>query len=348
MTRGTTLALLLAVSSVGGGALRAETLPELYKRVDGSVVVIKTHEKGLAPSREGGQPVSIAGLGSGVLISADGKILTAAHVVQAADSVVVEFVGGERIDADVISSQPVADVALLQLKKPPPRNGTTVAVLGDSEAAQVGDEVFIVGAPRGIAHTLTVGHISARRKPTASFSGMSMAEFFQTDAAINQGNSGGPMFSMKGEVVGIVSYIVSETGGSEGLGFVVTSKTARELMLERQSFWSGVDAYLVSGDMARVFNIPAPGSGLLVQRVAENSPAAAIGIQPGLFRATIGDEELIVGGDIILAVGGVSLSGPGAYERIRKVMDETAPGDKVKVTILRKGEVIELTGIRPR
>src|SRR5260221_501610 len=265
------------------------------------------------------------------------ETLPAAHVVQAADSVVVEFVGGERIDADVISSQPVADVALLQLKKPPPRNGTTVAALGDSEAAQIGDEVFIVGAPRGISHTLTVRHISARRKPTASVSGMSMAEFFQTDAAINQGNSGGPMFSMKGEVIGIVSYIVSETGGSEGLGFVVTSKTARELMLERHSFWSGVDAYLVSGDMARVFNIPAPGSGLLVQRVAENSPAAAIGIQPGLFRAMIGDEELIVGGDIILPVGGVSLSGPGAYERIRRVMDGTAPGDKVKVTIRRTG-----------
>ena len=114
----------------------------------------------------------------------------------------------------------------------------------------------MVGAPLGITHTLTVGHLSARHKPNATFSGMLTAEFFQTDAAINRGNSGGPMFNLKGEVIGIVSYNLSQGGGSDGLGFAVTSNMTRRLLLDEPSVWSGLDGYLLTGEAARAFNLP--------------------------------------------------------------------------------------------
>jgi len=173
-------------------------------------------------------------------------------------------------------------------------------------------------------------------------SGMSRAEFFQTDAAINQGNSGGPLFNMQGEVIGIVSHILSHSGGSEGLGFAVTSKVARQL-LEQKSFWSGLGGFMLSGDMAQVFNLPPPGVGLLVQRVAAGSPAERLGLKAGTTRASIGDEDLVVGGDIILAVLGISLSQPSALTVIRQKITDAQPNDPIDVTVLRGGKVITLT-----
>ena len=187
-----------------------------------------------------------------------------------------------------------------------------------------------------------MGYISGRHKPNSTFSGMSRVEFFQTDAAINQGNSGGPMFNLQGEVIGIVSYIMSRTGGSEGLGFAVTSKVARQL-LEQKSFWSGVNGYLLSGDLAEVFNVPPPGVGLLVQRVAAGSPAEQLGLKAGSTRATIADEELVVGGDIILAILGIPLSSPNSLAAIREKITGLSPGDMVTVTVLRGGKTMTLT-----
>jgi S1-C subfamily serine protease len=149
---------------------------------------------------------------------------------------------------------------------------------------QIGEQVFVVGAPLGITHTLTVGHLSARHKPNATFSGMLTAEFFQTDAAINRGNSGGPMFDLKGEVIGIVSSILSQSGGSDGLGFAATSNIARRLLLDEPSVWSGLDGYLLIGEAARAFNLPVGfEAGLLVQRVALGSPADQLGVRGGKY-----------------------------------------------------------------
>ncbi len=335
-------ALLSTVLLLAGRAEAAtQTLSEAFKLVNPSVVVIHTKETDVPPVPLG-QPVSVAGLGSGVLISADGKVLTAAHVVQTADAIAVEFLTGETLKARVVSSEPAADVALLQLEHAP--RAPFVAKLGDSDAVQVGDQVFVVGAPLGISHSLTVGYIGARRRPNATISGMARAEYFQTDAAINQGNSGGPMFSMQGEVIGIVSYILSHSGGSEGLGFALTSNVARQLMLEEKSFWSGLNGYMLSGDLAQVFNVPSPGVGLLVQRIASGSPAERLGLRAGTIRATIGDDELIVGGDIVLAVQGISLAGPNSFLLVRQKVTELREGDLVSVTVLRAGKRIELTG----
>ncbi len=131
----------------------------------------------------------------------------------------------------------------------------------------------MVGTPYGLARTLTVGHLSGRLKPGQVSGLFELAEFLQTDAAINQGNSGGPLFNAAGEVLGIVSHLISKSGGFEGLGFVVASNTARRLLLDEPVPWFGLDAILIEGDLLRVFNLPAPG--LLIQRVAEESPADA-------------------------------------------------------------------------
>ena len=182
------------------------------------------------------------GLGSGVLISKDGKILTAAHVVQTADVAWVEFPDGQVIKAHVIGSDVRADVALLKLDHPP-ANATPVPV-GDSDKVEVGDQIFVIGAPYGIGETLSAGHVSGRHQLNKKAQIPTAVEFLQTDAAVN---SGSPVFTMGGEVVGIVSSIMSRSGGSEGLAFATASNTAKRLLLEQRPFWSGIDGLLVYG-----------------------------------------------------------------------------------------------------
>jgi serine protease Do len=218
-----------------------------------------------------------------------------------------------------------------------------VAPLGDSDKVEVGDQIFVIGAPHGISYTLTVGYISARRRPNTVFSGLSLAEFFQTDAAINEGNSGGPMFNMAGEIVGIVSAIISKSGGSQGLGFVATSNMARQLLLQRRSFWGGLSGSFITRTSAKILNVPPPGEGMLIERVAKNSPAALIGLKGGTTRATIGGENLILGGDIILEVQEIPLSVQN-YEKIRDLVT-LGPADAIRVKILRSGEQLELKAV---
>jgi S1-C subfamily serine protease len=284
--------------------------------------------------------MSLSALGSGVLVSTDGKVVTAAHVVQTADKVDVEFIGGTVIPARIVASDAAADVALLQLEWVPPH--IAPARFGNSDKTEVGDQVFIVGAPLGIDHTLTVGHVSARRQRNATYSGLVATESFQTDAAINRGNSGGPMFDMSGDVIGIVTHIYSVSGGSEGLGFVVTSNMAHRLLFEEPSVWSGLDGYLLTGKLAHALNLPT--TGLLVQRVANGSPAQRLGLRAGLYDIAIGDERLLIGGDVIVAVDGIALADPDAYERVRRrLADARTSGGAVRLSVMRDGLPIELT-----
>lgn len=323
-------------------ATASGSLSQVFKRVGPAVVVIRTSEQVAAamPGAPSGALMSVAGVGSGVLVSADGKVVTAAHVVQTADTVDVEFTDGTVVKARIVASDAAADVALLQLEQVPPH--IAPARIGDSDKAEVGDQVFIVGAPLGITHTLTVGHVSARRQAKATYAGLVSTEFFQTDAAINRGNSGGPMFDMNGDVIGIVSRIASVSGGSEGLGFVVTSNMARRLLLEERSVWHGLDGYLITDQLAQAFNLPA--AGLLVQRVAHGSPAERLGLRGGRYSVTIADEQLLIGGDVITAVQGIALAEPDAYERVRRrLLEVRASGDMMRLSVMRYGALIELT-----
>jgi S1-C subfamily serine protease len=327
-----------------GQALAATTsgsLSGVFKTVAGAVVVVHTKER-TVEHEPNGRMVAVAGSGSGVLVSRDGRIITAAHVVQAADKIAVEFQDGSVALARVVSSDPAADVALLKLENVPA--SAVFAKLGDSDKAEVGDQIFIVGAPLGMSHTLTAGHLSARRRVNATYGGMSATELFQTDAAINPGNSGGPMFNMRGEVIGIVSYIISRSGGSEGIGLVVTVNLAQKLLFEEPTVWSGLEGYLLSPQLSAAFNVPGAAAGLLIQRVAEDSPAERLGLRGGAIPATVENENLVLGGDIVLAVDGIRIGSPSAYELIRRRMIELlAAGDPVRVSILRDGEEVDLT-----
>ena len=316
-----------------------QQLRDAFHSVQQAVVVVRTQERGLAQFPQEGL-VSSNGLGSGVLISNDGKVLTATHLVQSADRIVVEFSQGEVIPARVIGSSFSADVALLQLERMP-RN-YVAAKLGDSNKVDVGDEIFVVGAPYGISNTLTAGHISGRRALNKPNENAIAVEFLQTDAAINKGNSGSPMFNLNGEVMGIVSNIMSSSGGSEGLAFAATSNTARRLLLEQKPFWTGIEGLLVDGSLAGALNLTQP-AGVLVQRVAEGSIAWRCGIRPGTVRAKIEGEEILLGGDIILRVNDISVEDDGIYDEIYGSINRLKPGDNLQITVLRQGKIVNLS-----
>jgi S1-C subfamily serine protease len=320
-------------------AAGAETIAELFGRVHRSVVVVRSLEMDVAP--EEGPAPTVSSIGSGVLISRDGKILTAAHLVHAASGITVEFWDGQRVPARVMSSAPGADIALLQAEAVPP--GAVPASLADSDVARIGDRVFIIGAPYGLSHTLTVGHLSGRQKPGQTTAGMGHAEFLQTDAAINKGNSGGPMFNMAGEVLGIVSHFISKSGGFEGLGFAVAANVARELVVERGAPWHGIDGLFLSADLVKILNLPGPG--VLVQRVVADSTGARLGLRGGFVRATIGERTVILGGDVILKAQGVPI---GEAHRLRDQFRRVGPGDTLSVTIMREGRIQELSTVLPR
>jgi serine protease Do len=329
----------------------AQQLRDSFRRVSQSVVTVRTKRVEVAPSPN--EPVTIIdGLGSGVLISNDGKILTAAHVVQTVDVATVEFPDGREIMAHVIGSDIRSDVALLQLNEIP--RGVAPATLGDSDKVEVGDQVFVIGAPYGISQTLSVGHLSGRHRLNGNTDGMTSVEFLQTDAAINGGNSGGPMFDMDGNLIGIVSSIMTHSGGSEGMAFATAANTAKRLLLERKPFWSGIDGLVVTGDLAKALNLP-QAAGVLVQRIGDGSIGSRLGINPGTLRVTIQGADILLGGDVILSVNNVgvvdprSVQSPGSftsdqnYEKIYNSVAALQPGDALVVTVLREGKVLKLT-----
>ena len=325
------LALLILAPTLAA----AETLGEAYRRVNPSVVVIRAKgsevtEEGVSRFRE---------IGSGVLISADGKVATAAHVVHTMEEVAVEFLGEDPAPARVIASEPRADISILQVSVVP--RDAVVAKLTDSDPVRVGDTIFIIGAPYGLAHSLSAGIISARWEPDTVNRDFPLAEFFQTDAVINTGNSGGPMFTRAGELIGIVSHNITKSGGSEGLGFVVTSNTVRKLLLEQNRRWYGLDLMLVTGGMAEALKVPQPG-GFLVKQVVKDSLAGQIGLRGGNRIGIVEGQHLVVGGDIILAVQDMTVASNEDMAKVLKTLEKIKPGDELRVKILRDEKVEEL------
>lgn len=319
----------------------ARSMADIFKQVDGSVtVVMATNNSSSVPA--GIQQTMGFNIGSGVLISKDGKVITAAHLVNTADHIKVKLSDGQSVDARVIASAPFADISLLQLEAVPAE--VVVAKLGDSDKVEIGDEVFVVGTPYGLSHTLTAGHISARRKLNKISAEFEVSELFQTDAPINQGNSGGPLFNMAGEVIGIASRILTRSGGSEGLGFAITSKAAKRLLLEEPTFWFGFDGVVLENELAAAFNLPQP-IGFLVEQVAENSPAARLGLRPGMIKSQVGLNEMLLGGDIILEVVGVQVS-EGCYKKIQTRLSQLKPEDSITVKVLRAGQILQLSETR--
>jgi serine protease Do len=334
-------ALVVAVLGWLPAGVGAQDVEELFRKVNPSVVVIKAKGRDVSTTRG---LVKFNEIGSGVLISSDGKVMTAAHVVHAMDEIIVEFLGAEAVPARVVSSEPAADLSMLQLARVPA--GAQVAQLGDSDRVRVGQQVLVIGAPYGLSHSFSAGWISAKWLPNTAYRAMPLAEFFQTTATINTGNSGGPMFNMAGEVVGVVSHIISKGGGSEGLGFVVTMKSARHFLMERKWVWVGMEGTVVTGELAEIFNVPG-GSGFLVKIVPKGSPAWDMGIQGGDRTATITGQDIVVRGDIVLTMAGIAIKSEEDLPKIREQLGTMPAGQSFKASVLRAGRVIELTGKVP-
>jgi serine protease Do len=319
-------------------SVNAQNLADLFENNKRSVVTIYVQETVSAGTGDPRTFTSDEGLGSGVLIR-DNMVLTASHVVANADKIMVQFYDGESVEATTTRISRIADVALITLNKPP--GNQQVAVIGDSEEVRIGDEIFVVGAPLGLPYSLSRGVISGKHaEHNFSNDGKSM-EFFQTDAAINTGNSGGPMFNYKGEVIGIVSSILTRSGGFEGIGFAATSNVARELLTDRGSRYFGIEAMVLSSEMAYILNVPQE-SGWLVQHVVRNSPAGKLGIKGGFRSVLIDEEDILLGGDIILQVDDIAITGEESIYQIWEYLNSEYSTTTYTIKVFRNGKIFDL------
>ncbi len=321
-----------------GITLQAQDLADLFEKNKHSVVTIYVNE---ILNTGTGDPRTFAasqGLGSGVLIR-ENMVLTAAHVVANADQIMVQFFDEEAVEATTTSLSRYADVAVITLRRPPAH--PQVAVIGNSDEARIGEEIFVIGAPMGLPYSLSSGIISGKHTETNLSNNGKSLEFFQTDASINTGNSGGPMFNYKGEVIGIVSSILTRSGGFEGIGFAATSNVARSLLTQRGSKFFGIEAMVLSPEMARILNVPQE-SGWLVQHVVRKSPADLAGLTGGYRMVIFEDEEILLGGDIILQVDGIAITGEDSVFKIWEYLNGVESTVTHQIKVIRAGEIKDI------
>ena len=303
---------------------------DVYRRVIPSVVNITS--KTMAYDFFWG-PMPEEGQGSGFIIDRDGHILTNYHVVGDASQLEVTLHNKKTYRATVIGRDRAHDLAVIQIKA----TDLTPAVLGDSKNLQVGQKVFAIGNPFGLAGTMTRGIISSLR-PIRSPEGAYIEEAIQTDAAINPGNSGGPLLNSHGEVIGINSLIA--TGGSNqsaGIGFAIPINTAKAVLndlitlgtVRRPSL--GIVSLPIGPELAQEIGLPAD-YGVLIIRVVPGGAAERAGLHGGTERAYLGASQIMLGGDLIVAIDGDAI---GDQQDLSNAMNEHRAGDTVTVTIYR-------------
>ena len=339
--------VLLFALMIGSSSLFAQDISKMYSELNKTVVLILVKERQVASVNHGSQTqmVTSEGLGSGVYIKSTGEIITASHVVHNSENIMVIFSNGEKIPAKVKYSSVSSDLAIIKTMWEPNKE-IPVAKLGNSDDVKVGDKIMVIGAPYGLEHSLSVGYISGRHRQKSQVSGVTKIEYLQTDAAINHGNSGGPMFNMNGEVVGIVSHILSESGGFQGIGFAATVNLAKSLMDNKSSSWLGVDGIVLTPEMAMLLNVPS-GGGILVQRVVRTSPADIGGLRGGESMAIIGGKEIILGGDIVIELVGITISNGNNLEEAALKLEDLPTGGMIKAKVLRRGVIIEIDLKKP-
>lgn len=270
------------------------------------------------PEGQGRSPRRASALGSGFVISADGFIVTNNHVIDGADEIVIEFFDGKELEAKLIGTDEKTDIAVLKVEAEEP---LPFVGFGDSDIARVGDWVMAIGNPLGQGFSVSAGIISARNR---ELRGGGFDDFIQTDAAINRGNSGGPLFNMDGEVIGVNTAIISPNGGSIGLGFSMSSKVVSKVTDQLIEFgetrrgWLGVRIQNVDPDMASALGLEKP-AGALVSDVP-NGPAADAGV---------------VAGDVILSFDGVEVADT---RELIQVVGNSPVGKTVRMVVFRDGK----------
>ncbi len=314
------------------------TVNEIYKRDAEGVVFIQAQQSAGAAT------------GTGFVIDDEGHILTNAHVVEGSDEISVEIGDdGESRSAELVGMDPSSDVALLDVEED---NDLTALEMGSSTEVEVGDPVVAIGNPFGLDRTVTSGIVSAKARQIQAPNGFSISDVLQTDAAVNPGNSGGPLLDGSGRVIGINSQIASQGGGNEGVAFAVPIETAQDVTDQLLADGSVERAYLgisggdITAEAAEALDL-STDSGVLVDRAYEGGPADEAGIRGSSGQTTVGGQQLPTGGDIITELDGEPIDG---MEEIISAVNTRQPGEELQLTVVRDGETREVTvtlGDRP-
>lgn len=276
-------------------------------------------------------------IGSGFLISQDGRILTNNHVIGDANRIEVTLPDQTRYRAQLLNRNPYDDLALIQIT---PKRKLPILHLGDSDQIQVGQKVLAIGNPFGLGGTLTTGIISSLGRTIRGENDQELENLIQTDAAINPGNSGGPLLDSQGNVLGINTAILG-SGGNIGIGFAMPINRAKSMLddfqLGRKPPHLGVAVVYIAGDYADALQLPTQG-GLLVQKVDSDSPDGA-GLRGGKREIQIGNAQLLVGGDLIISIDGKPVDRDDA---ITRALGKKRTGDSVELTVFRAGKTVNL------
>jgi len=330
---------------VGQGSADGLSPAQIYDRLAGGVVmVLSTFE---APDSWWHSGTS-QGLGTGFVTSDDGYILTNAHVVSqdgaVADEVTIVFRredGDTRVAGELVGVDNDSDVALIKVD--PEGLDLTPLPLGDSDAVTVGEPVVAIGNPLGYDFSVTSGIVSATGRSLRSPSGAVIPDGIQTDAAINQGNSGGPLIDSRGEVIGINEQIATQSGGNEGLGFAVPIDTAVRVMEQLKESgevkyaWMGIAGQTLTAEVAEMFDLGVD-AGALIEEVANDGPADQAGLRGGGRTVTLQGQDYIIGGDVVTRIDDSVVTG---FDDLISYLAGKRPGDTVTVTYVRDGETRE-------
>jgi len=335
------------IVSKAGGEESANVVNQIYKNDGGGVAFIESQlqaseAQSLSPF---GEPESQGGgtaTGSGFVIDSEGHILTNNHVVEGADQIEVKLGESDtNYTAEVVGADPASDLALLKVDAP--ARELHPLTLGDSAKMEVGDPVVAIGNPFGLDRTVTAGIVSAIQRAITAPNGYTIDHVIQTDAAINHGNSGGPLLNRRGQVIGVNAQIEtgnSGNGGNVGVGFAIPSNTVKNVIAQllREGHvnraFIGISATPITRDLARVFRLPV-SKGLLVQSVQPGSGAASAGLKPGTTQVVLAGESYNLGGDIIVQA---DKSPVASLDRLRDVVASKKPGDKLRLVVYRNGK----------
>jgi S1-C subfamily serine protease len=286
--------------------------------------------------------VPVEGAGSGFVIDTDGHILTNYHVVQGAETIEVTLGDQSRYKAKYIGADTRNDIALIQID--PKGRKITALPLGDSRNLLVGQRVLAIGNPFGFQSTLTTGVVSSLGRTVQTGENTFIDEAIQTDAAINRGNSGGPLLNTRGEVIGINSAIYAPTGTTAGIGFAIPINTARRAAedlistgrVRRASL--GAEGRAIWPNLADALHLGVQ-QGILIERVVPGGPAAQAGIRGGTRSVLAGLQELRVGGDVLVAVNGKEIT---SQMDLNLLLNRAWPGDTMTLTIYRDGKKMDV------